>query len=183
MSHDTLMLAAFLSLAALTLGPAILVVTTRNLVHAGFWLLPSLLGIAGLYALLEAHLFVAVQVLVYIGAILVLILFALMLTRDVMDPKEAQTNRLGGWAGLVCGIGLLVTAHVLFGHRWPISGQSPLGAHAQTAALGVALTGRYVLIFEAASVVLLAALLAAIVLARGSRPAAGRNEQAKGGVG
>jgi NADH-quinone oxidoreductase subunit J len=167
------MTAAFVSLAALTIVPALFVITARNLVHAGFAMLPCLIGVAGLYALLEAHLFVAVQVLIYIGAILVLILFALMLTRDVMDPQEGQRNGLGMWAGFACGAGALVSAHILFHHPWPRAAGHPLGAHEQTAALGTALIGRYALPFEAASVILLAALIGAIVVAKGSRPSRG----------
>jgi len=168
--NNAVMTAAFVSLAAVTLVPALYVVNARNLVHAGFAMLPCLIGVAGLYALLEAHLFVAVQVLIYIGAILVLILFALMLTRDVMDPQEGQRNGLGLWAGLTCGAGALVCGHILFHHRWPRVAEHPLGAHDQTAALGAALIGRYALPFEAASLVLLAALIGAIVVAKGSRP-------------
>lgn len=166
MSTETLGQFAFYSLAALVLLPAVFVVTTRNLVHAGFWLLPTLIGVAGLYALLQAHLFVPVQVLIYVGAILVLILFALMLTRDVMDPRERQTNGLVGWAALICGTGAFVAGHVLFRHAWPSPALKPDGPHAQAAALGAALIGRYALIFEAASVILLAALVVAIVIAK-----------------
>lgn len=168
MSPETLYQIAFLTLAVLVIVPACFVVTTRNLVHAGFWLLPTFIGIAGLYALLEAHLFVAVQVLIYVGAILVLILFALMLTRDVMDPRERQTNTLAGWAALFCGLGVLIAAHILFRHPWIISETRPFGPHAQVVELGKALIGRYVLIFEAASLILLAALIVAIVVAKGS---------------
>lgn len=171
MSAD-LGLLAFVSLTVLTLVPAILVVSTRNLVHAGFWMLPCLIGVAGFYALLEAHFFVVVQVLVYIGAILVLIMFALMLTRDVMDPKERQTNAAGVWAGGVCGLGLLATAHILFHHTWRASSLRPEPAHEQTVALGTALVTRYALPFEAVSVLLLAALIGAIVLAKSLRPVA-----------
>lgn len=164
-------LVAFVSLSALTIFPAIMVVSTRNLVHAGFWMLPSLIGVAGFYALLEAHFFVVVQILIYIGAILVLIMFALMLTRDVMDPKERQTNSLGVWAGILCGLGLLASAHILFRHPWSVVASHPADAHAQTVALGKALVTRYALPFEGASVLLLAALIAAIVLAQSLRPA------------
>ncbi len=169
MTRESVELLSFLALSGLTLLSALLVVTVRNLVHAGFWLLPCLIGVAGLYALLEAHLFVAVQILIYVGAILVLILFALMLTRDVMMPQEPQTNRLAPLAGLACGVALLVSAHILFRHSWSTTTALPAGPEEQTRALGAALIGRYALPFEAASVVLLASLIAAIVVARGPR--------------
>lgn len=164
---------AFLSLAAMTLLPAVLVVTSRNLVHAGYWMLPTLVGVAGLYALLEAHLFVAVQVLIYIGAILVLILFALMLTRDVMDPHESQSNALRGWALFACAAGILSAAVILCRHTWSLTSLQPSAPSQQVEELGAALIGRYALPFEAASVVLLAALIAAIVVARGSHEGVG----------
>ena len=165
-----LILVSFMSLTVLTLVPALMVVSIRNLVHAGFWMLPCLIGIAGFYALLEAHFFVVVQILIYIGAILVLIMFALMLTRDVMSPKERQTNGLGVVAGCMCGIGLLATAHMLFRHPWPVRADNPASAHDQTVALGQALVTRYAVPFEAASILLLAALIGAIVIAKSLRP-------------
>lgn len=165
-----LVTAAFVSLTLLTLVPALMVVSTRNLVHAGFWMLPCLIGVAGFYALLEAHFFVVVQLLIYIGAILVLIMFALMLTRDVMNPRERQTNGLGLVAGCLCGVGLLATAYMVAQHPWPTSDAVPASAHDQTVALGRALVMRYALPFEAASVLLLAALIAAIVVAKSLRP-------------
>src|ERR1043166_2399281 len=93
---------AFYSLAALTLIPALFVVRARSVVHAGFWLLPCFVGIAGIYAALEAHFFFVVQLLIYAGAILILILFALMLTRDVMNPNVPQTNRYSMRAAFLC---------------------------------------------------------------------------------
>lgn len=160
---------AFWSLAALTLIPALIVVRTRNIVHAGFWLLPCFVGVAGLFAVLQAHFFFVVQLLIYAGAILVLILFALMLTRDVMNPHVPQTNRLAGWAGLICAATALGAAFLLTNHSWPLSSERPADAHAQTVALGKALIGLYAVPFEVASLLLLAALIGAIVLAKSER--------------
>lgn len=176
---DYVHLVAFVSLGAMVVVPAIYIVSTRNLVHAGFALLPCLIGVAGLYALLEAHFFVVVQVLVYIGAILVLILFALMLTRDVMDTRERQTNALGIWAGLACGMGLLGAAVVVSTHPWPASTDAPAGAHDQVVVLGRALIRTHPLPFEAVSLILLAALIGAIAIARVPRAssAAERREE------
>jgi NADH-quinone oxidoreductase subunit J len=160
-------LGAFLSLAVLTLFPAVMVISTRNILHAGFWLLPTLIGVAGLYAMLDAHFFVVAQVLIYIGAILVLILFALMLTRDVMNPRAPQHNGLLTAAVPICASLAALSAVLLARHPWP-AGRPPeaAGAHDQTVALGRALIGTYALPFEAASVLLLAALVGAIVLAK-----------------
>jgi NADH-quinone oxidoreductase subunit J len=160
---------AFYSLAALTLIPALLVVRARSVIHAGFWLLPCFVGIAGFYAALEAHFFFVVQLLIYAGAILVLILFALMLTRDAMDPRVSQSNRMGLSAGLICGVLGLAAAAILARQSWPLSDVQPADATAQTRALGGALIGLYAVPFEVASLLLLAALIGAVVLAKAER--------------
>lgn len=157
---------AFYALAVLTLLPAIFVVQSRNIVHAGFWLLPCFVGVAGLYAALQAHFFFVVQLLIYVGAILVLILFALMLTRDAMNPNISQTNRMGPAAWLICG-GMAVTSVVLLLREpWPITSVQPIDATGQTRALGEALIGLYAVPFEVASLLLLAGLIGAVVLAK-----------------
>jgi NADH-quinone oxidoreductase subunit J len=157
---------AFWSLAALTLIPAFIVVTSRNIVRAGYWLLPCFVGVAGLYAVLEAHFFFVVQLLVYAGAILVLILFALMLTRDVMNPAVRQTNRLAPLAAFVCVLFAIGSAYVLTRGSWALSGDSPAAAALQTRQLGEALIGLYAVPFEVASLLLLAALIGAVVVAK-----------------
>jgi NADH:ubiquinone oxidoreductase subunit 6 (subunit J) len=160
---------AFYSLAALTLIPALFVVRTRSIVHAGFWLLPCFVGIAGFFAALEAHFFFVVQLLIYAGAILVLILFALMLTRDAMNPQVSQSNRMGLWAGLICGALGVGASALLTRQTWPLTDASPGDATAQTRALGDALIGLYTVPFEVASLLLLAALIGAVVLAKSER--------------
>ncbi|HZP83735.1 MAG TPA: NADH-quinone oxidoreductase subunit J [Chthonomonadaceae bacterium] len=160
---------AFYSLAALTLIPALMVVRARSVVHAGFWLLPCFVGVAGFYAALEAHFFFVVQLLIYAGAILVLILFALMLTRDVMNPHVPQSNRMGLLAGLICSLLGLAAAWLLASQSWPLTAERPAGMTAQTRALGDALIGLYAVPFEVASLLLLAALIGAIVLAKAER--------------
>jgi NADH-quinone oxidoreductase subunit J len=160
---------AFYSLALLTLVPAALVVTSRNIVHAGYWLLPTFLGVAGLFAALEAHFLFVAQLLIYAGAILVLILFALMLTRDVMNANVPQTNRLTGWAGMICAA-LIVGSSVALTHQgWHTADAVPLGATEQTRELGAQLIGLYAIPFEVSSLLLLAALIGAVVLAKSER--------------
>lgn len=161
--------APFLIMSALTLGSALVVVRERNIVHAGFWLLPCLLGVAGLYALLEAHFFVVVQVLIYVGAILVLMLFALMLTQNVMNPDKPQTNQMSLPIGLFCVVFAAGVAAILTGHQWTATADLILPASVQTRQLGQALIGHYALPFEIASVLLLAALVGAIVLAKSEK--------------
>jgi NADH-quinone oxidoreductase subunit J len=160
---------AFYSLAALTLIPALCVVRTRNIVHAGFWLLPCFIGVAGFYAALEAHFFFVVQLLIYAGAIMILILFALMLTRDAMNPNVPQTNRMGFGGGLLCSALGLTAAAMLALEGWPAGRGDPSDAATQTKELGLALIGLYAVPFEVASLLLLAALIGAIVLAKVQR--------------
>lgn len=159
---------AFWSLAALTLISGFAVVRARNIVHAGYLLLPCFVGIAGLFALLESHFFFVVQLLIYAGAILVLILFALMLTRDVMNPAIPQTNRYSIGAGLLCIALAVVSCTILVRHAWPVAAGLAPPAAEQTRALGEALIGLYAVPFEVASLLLLAALIGAIVMAKSS---------------
>lgn len=85
----------FLIIAAITLVSACLVVMTRKIMHAALWLVLSLMGVAMVYATLQSGFYAVVQVLVYIGAISTLIIFAVMMTRNVMEDVGPQSNR--GW--------------------------------------------------------------------------------------
>ena len=82
----------FIVMAVVVLGSAVLVVTTRNLFHAALFLVASFFGVAGFYVLLEAGFFAAAQVLVYIGAISILFIFAVMLTRNVMTAQRGNSQ-------------------------------------------------------------------------------------------
>ena len=88
----------FLLVALFTLGSGFMVVTTRNLVHAALWLVSTLFGVAVTYALLNATFLAVVQVVVYIGAIAILFIFAVMLTRKDMRDQGPQMNR-NWWVG------------------------------------------------------------------------------------
>jgi len=169
----------FLALAVFTVSCGVYVVTVRNVVHAGFGLFPFFIGIAGIFATLSAHFFVFVQVLIYAGAILVLILFALMLTRDVMNPRTPQTNRMAWHAALLCVAATIGAVLMLTSHAWPVQDVLTAGtgdpARAlatgaqQARVLGEGLIGLYALPFEVASLLLLAALIGAVVLAKSDR--------------
>lgn len=165
----TIFAAALASLVALTLVSALGVATSKHLVHAGYWLMPTLIGIAGLFATLGAHFLAVVQVLVYVGAILVLIVFALMLTRDIVTAQVVRRTSTSVWA-LASGIGTAACAVIAISSgQWSSAGRVPAEAQAQTQQLGHALIGPYALPFEVASVLLLAALAGALVLARADR--------------
>jgi NADH-quinone oxidoreductase subunit J len=158
----------FLLAAIITLYCAINVVITPRLMHAAFWLVGTLLGVAVLFALLESRFYVVVQVLVYIGAISIIIIFAVMLTRKVMDENEPHMNQL--W-----GLAFIPTGGVLAGLIYILSRWSAFYSNVQSVPQGgediesfgkalVAPTG-FMLPFEVSSVLLLAALIGAIYVA------------------
>jgi NADH-quinone oxidoreductase subunit J len=158
----------FLLTGALILGSAILVVASRNLLHAALWLVVTLFGVAVLYAILNANFLAVVQVVVYIGAIAILFIFVVMLTRRELMEKGRQT-RSNGWIPAL--IGLLILAGLVF-LILSIPGVSRTAATIPAGldsvlALGTALVSpdAYVLPFEVASILLLAALIGAVYVA------------------
>lgn len=160
----------FLFSAAVTVAAAIMVVTSRHLVHAALWLVLALAGVAILFVLLDAGFLAAVQVVIYIGAIAILIIFAVMLTRREMRDHGPQHQRGWPWALLASGA-LLAGLLVLVTQTPALRTASPLpvpDAEAVLEDLGRSLVDvdRYVLPFEVASVLLLAALIGAILIAR-----------------
>jgi NADH:ubiquinone oxidoreductase subunit 6 (subunit J) len=157
---------AFYFLSGLTLFSALAVVRSRNIVHAGYWLLPCFIGIAGLFAALEAHFFFVVQLLIYAGAILVLILFAVMLTRNAAHPDRKRANRLVIPAAIVSLATASATCWILAGHSWALSPAPAASPGEQTKMLGRALIDGYALPFEIASLVLVAALIGSVVVAK-----------------
>ncbi len=158
----------FLIVAIVTLGSALMVVTSRNLVHAALWLVSTLFGVAIIYALLNAGFLAVVQVVVYIGAIAILFIFAVMLTRKEQLESGQHLNS-GWWLGALIA---LLTFGGLFAmlRSWSgfskVSADIPIGFDA-IGQLGNALTSPvgFVLPFEVASVLLLAALVGAVYLA------------------
>jgi NAD(P)H-quinone oxidoreductase subunit 6 len=155
----------FYALAAFTVGAGAVVALSTNIVHSGFALFATLFGVAGLYAYLSADLLAVVQMLVYVGGISVLVLFAVMLTSGLSDAGHTNPG-----ARLVSGIVLLVAvlaAVLVLAFSLPYGTED--AAVPTTAAVGDALLGKWVLPFEVVSMVLLAALLGAVSLARGWR--------------
>jgi NADH-quinone oxidoreductase subunit J len=157
---------AFVLLGAVSLLGAVGAVTDRNLFRAAMFLVLSFIGVAGLYILLEVEILAMIQLLLYVGAISVLIIFAIMLSRQLMSPDYQSRNEQ--WLiGLVAAIGLFaVLAFVLLSVSWPVSpSEVPPGA---IAALGYALVSpnHFVLVFEVASVLLLVALVGSVIIAR-----------------
>ncbi|MFN8481537.1 MAG: NADH-quinone oxidoreductase subunit J [Anaerolineae bacterium] len=156
---------SFVVVAAVTLGGALGVVLARTVFASGLFLILSFLGVAGIYVLLEAPFLAATQVLIYVGAVAVLILFAIMLTRRVMSGRT-QDNRMNNqWvaAAAVAVLLFLLLVSTTF-QQWNLSQESP--PVDSVAALGAAFLGPYILPFEIVSVLLLAALIGSIVIAR-----------------
>ena len=147
---------------ALTLGGALAVVMTRNIVYAAFALLVALMGVAGVFLLVFAEFLALVQILIYGGAIVVVVLFALMLTR-IQDFERLSDNRQWPLAAIVAVaiFGVLVGAIVTTGVR--TTERQGVGF----AALGESLFTQWAVPFEVASLVLLVALIGGIVLVRG----------------
>jgi NADH-quinone oxidoreductase subunit J len=159
--------AVFFVLSAVTLIGAWIVITNRNLYRAALGMVLSFFGVAGLYALLNAGFLAVVQVLIYVGAISILIIFVIMLTRQVMNRQTVQHNTQW-FISLVVALALFgVLGYTLTfraGNHWMVSSsgvpQKPIEM------LGEALVTTYALPFEVASVLLLVALVGAIVIAR-----------------
>jgi NADH:ubiquinone oxidoreductase subunit 6 (subunit J) len=162
----------FLIIAAVTLTSAVIVVTDHNLFHAALAMMASFFGVAGMYVLLEAGFLAAAQLLVYIGAISILIIFAIMMTRRLMQTTESPFNsqNTGGLvAAIISFIGLM--AIIIIG--WPdadFPAPAEVGADVLQGGvqqLGIALVSpdAYVVPFEVASVLLLAALVGSIFIA------------------
>jgi NAD(P)H-quinone oxidoreductase subunit 6 len=157
----------FYLLAAIALVGAAWVAFSRSIVHSAFALLATFFGVAGLYAFLSADLLAVVQLLVYVGGVLVLILFAVMLTSRIADVRVSNPalGRVPGLAVLLVVAGLIAYVAIrLFG-----SHGSATPAQPTTAEVGNALLSTYVLPFEVISILLLAVLLGAVTLARGER--------------
>ncbi len=162
---------AFIVFALFSLGGALGVVTTRNLIHATLYLILSLFGAAGFFVLLSAPFLAAVQVLVYIGAIAILIVFAVMLTRSMTRISDLY-NRQWLLSAIVAGILFVVLLAGVIVPVWGVNGTQidrPVSdVVAGTVDLGKALVdqNQYVLPFEVASLLLTAAMIGAIVIAR-----------------
>ena len=156
-------------LGTVAVASALLVVTTRALVHAALWLVVSLGSVAGCYLLLSAEFVAWVQVLIYVGAVVVLLLFGLMLTRAPIgvstDLDSSRGQRIAAAVVALGLAGVIITTSVdaFRGERIEL-GDDPTGG--STAAAGEAIFRSWVLPFEILSVLLLAALVGAIVLSR-----------------
>ncbi|RMD49877.1 MAG: NADH-quinone oxidoreductase subunit J [Ignavibacteria bacterium] len=154
----------FYLFAAITLVSGFLVVTSKNIVHAAFYLLFTFFGVAGLYVLLGADFIAIVQLMVYVGGILILMLFGVMLTNKItsVDIRGGSMNVLPAAVGVGLFAGALVSVMIRTG--WKSFG---LDVGSSTLVnIGKLLINEYVIIFELLGVLLLVALIGAASIAR-----------------
>ena len=147
---------------------AIMVVSLKNVFHCALFLVLALFSVAGIYILLEAEFLAAAQVLIYVGAIAILLIFAIMLTRNLASTAIRQTNENVLVSFFVSVVFAFATV-ILIGstHVWQYAKEGFVGDNVMT--IGKLLMTKYVLPFEVVSVLLLAAMIGAIVLARKER--------------
>lgn len=155
----------FWFLAGLILIPAVFVVLSENLFHAGLAMIVSFLGIAALYVTLSAPFLAGIQVLVYAGAIAVLLLFAFMLTHDIMKPMETPNRAQQVGAAIACLVLCGSLGRILIASNWDAL-QGSSGDGVPLPVLGQAFLSDYLVPFELISILLLVTLIGAVVIAR-----------------
>jgi len=164
----------FALLGVMTLSSAVLVVTTRHVVHAALWLVVALGGLAGCYLVLAAELVAVVQLLIYLGAVVVLLLFAVMVTRAPIGPADdLDTGNRPAAVLVALATAALLVVLLVDAFRTATVDLSTVEPGSADA-LGKAIFRTWVLPFEVVSVLLLAALVGAIVLSRRELGAPGR---------
>lgn len=154
----------FYIFAAITILSALFVVTTRNIVHSAFFLLFTFFGVAGIYVLLGADFIAIAQIMVYVGGILILILFGVMLTNKItsVEIRTGTVQMIPATLGVVIFMAAVIAIMVMT--NWKSEpGLLPFGT---TKDLGHLLINEYVLIFELLGILLLVALIGAASIAR-----------------
>ena len=155
---------AFWGLSVVLVGSALAVVLSKNLFHAVLWLALALTGTAGVFLLLDAEFLAAVQLLLYAGGIITIVVFAIVVTERLVGERLTQTNMRIGSGATVSAI-LLAFIVVVVGKR-PLAMARPDMAGDLTQVVGQAVLTRFVLPFELLAVLMLAGLLGAIYFAR-----------------
>lgn len=162
--NDPFLAIAFYVAAAVTVAAALAVVTLRSIVYSALSLVLTFIGVAAIYVLLHADFVAAVQVLIYVGAVTILLVFAIMLTRS---PSSRQSNPDNSQrpVAFIAAVALAVVMAVVFlGTSWPAAASAVPESSVSVVASQIFQT--YALPFEIASVLLLAAMVGAIILAR-----------------
>ncbi|NQU66601.1 MAG: NADH-quinone oxidoreductase subunit J [Candidatus Marinimicrobia bacterium] len=154
----------FILIAAITIASAIWVVFSSNLIYSAVALLFTLFGVAGLYVFLYADFIAATQVVVYVGGILVLIIFGVMLTNKIADNRISHSSRPRFMAGVISFFIFVLVMTVIFTTTWHTGEEQIATATVNT--IGEMILTTYLLPFEVASLVLLAALMGSALLSR-----------------
>ncbi len=161
---------AFFILAGLALVSSILVITQRNAVHSAIWLVVTLFSVGGIYLMLRAEFLFAVQIIVYVGGIMVLFLFVVMLVNLDVAVKQAQFSRqwaLGLFTVLVLAAELAYGLYPQSRQGFALAPTSPAPmTGGNTQAVGLALYQNYMLPVEIASLLLLVAMIGAVIMAK-----------------
>ena len=156
----------FLLMSALVIGSAFWVVFSPSLIHSAVSLMFTLFGTAGLYVFLYADFIAATQVVIYVGGILVLIIFGVMLTNRI-DQSSIASSSKNQFVGGLCSLGIFVLLiGVIFNTPWHVNN---VGIQEETVSIiGKMLLNEYLLPFEIVSILLLASLMGAALLSRKS---------------
>ena len=155
----------FYVFAALTVGSAMVVVFARSLIYSAFSLLFTFMGVAGLYVLLTADFIAVAQIMVYIGGILILLVFGVMLTRRAVDVEISTGTLRVLPASAIVGIALATIGYTFYRTRWAEVDHVP-DIEGTTMELGELLMTTYVLPFEVAGILLLVTVMGAALIAR-----------------
>ncbi len=160
----------FYVFAVVTVVSAAMVAFSKSMMYSAFSLLFTLLGIAGLYVLLLADFLAVTQLMLYVGGILVLIIFAVMLTTNIdkLDMKKGFTGKGAYMLAGLAGLAVIITFGLVFANaEWFLSAEKATPTDAGTIeAIGKALMGEYLIVFEVAAVLLLIAIVGAAKIAR-----------------
>jgi len=160
----TLDVVAFWGLAVLVIGSALAVVLTKNLFHSVLWLALSLTGTAGIFLSLDAEFLAAVQLLLYAGGVITIVVFAIVVTERLVGDRLTQVSRRLLTGVILAGALLVAVLRFLRGAELPV--ERPVIAVDVTRVLGQVLMTEFVLPFELLAVLLLVGLLGALYFAR-----------------
>ena len=154
----------FYIFALMTLACGLIVVYSRNIIHSGFALLGTFVGVAGLYGVASSSFLFAAQILIYVGGVLIVILFAIMLTRGIQNAGQSNPSQGVLPATLIGAVTSALLILVAVTYPWPL--QQPAEVEASVPPIGHALLSTYVVPFEFLSVLLVAVLVGSVMLVR-----------------
>ncbi|MHB1420942.1 MAG: NADH-quinone oxidoreductase subunit J family protein [Bacillota bacterium] len=158
--------ALFFIIAIVIVGSALAMVVSRNIVHSALYLVVTFIGVAAVYLLLEADFLAMVQILIYAGAISILLVFGVMLTRRGDMCASNLFNRYWVIGGLVATFLFILVSRLVLNTVWPAAGQPVKDT---VTALADSMVGNFVVPFEVAALLLLAAMVGAILMAKGAK--------------